>query len=89
MFLMNQWYAAALPRELTNKPLGRAICGQAIVMYRTASGRAVALDDRCPHRYAPLSAGTCAGENIQCPYHGIVLDRSKPGPRAIACSAAA
>ena len=29
MFLMNQWYAAALPRELTEKPIGRTICGQA------------------------------------------------------------
>ena len=46
MFLTNQWYAAALPRELTEKPIGRTICGQAIVMYRTASGQAVALDDR-------------------------------------------
>jgi vanillate O-demethylase monooxygenase subunit len=76
MFLMNQWYAAALPRELTETPIGRTICGQAIAMYRTASGQAVALDDRCPHRYAPLSAGVCRGENLQCPYHGIEFDPS-------------
>jgi vanillate O-demethylase monooxygenase subunit len=76
MFLMNQWYAAALPRELTEKPIGRTICSQAIVMYRTASGQVVALEDRCPHRYAPLSAGTCRGEIIQCPYHGIEFDPS-------------
>jgi phenylpropionate dioxygenase-like ring-hydroxylating dioxygenase large terminal subunit len=76
MFLMNQWYAAALPGELTEKPLGRTICGEAVVMYRTASGRPVALSDRCPHRYAPLSAGTCSGDNIICPYHGIVFDPS-------------
>ena len=74
MFLMNQWYAAALPSELTDKPLARTICGQAVVMYRAASGRSVALADRCPHRYAPLSAGTCSGDNIVCPYHGIVFD---------------
>ena len=76
MFLMNQWYAAALPSELTDKPLARTICGEAVVMYRTASGQPVALSDRCPHRYAPLSAGTCAGENIICPYHGIIFDSS-------------
>ncbi len=71
MFLMNQWYAAALSRELADKPLARTICDRAIVMFRTESGRAAALDDRCPHRYAPLSAGRCAGETIACGYHGI------------------
>src|SRR4051794_15208057 len=34
MFLMNQWYAAALPSELGDKPLARTICSKAIVMYR-------------------------------------------------------
>jgi len=39
MFLMNQWYAAGLPSELTDKPLARSICGEAIVMYRGAAGK--------------------------------------------------
>ena len=73
MFLMNQWYAAALPRELSSAPLARMICGKPIVMFRTASGIPAALDDRCPHRYAPLSAGSCAGETIACAYHGIAF----------------
>ncbi len=71
MFLMNQWYAAALGRELENEPLARTICDEAVVMFRTELGRAVALEDRCPHRYAPLSAGRCMGETIACGYHGI------------------
>jgi vanillate O-demethylase monooxygenase subunit len=74
MFLKNHWYAAALPRELSEKPLARTMCGEAVVMFRTASGRPVALEDRCPHRYAPLSAGRCAGETIACGYHGIAFD---------------
>ena len=65
MFLMNQWYAAALPGELTNKPIGRQICGEHIAMFRTASGRVAALEDRCAHRYAPLSGGVCIGETIR------------------------
>jgi vanillate monooxygenase len=76
MFLMNQWYAAALPDELTAKPMARQICGEHIALFRTASGRVAALEDRCAHRYAPLSAGVCIGENIRCPYHGIVFDAS-------------
>jgi len=74
MFLMNQWYAAALGKELTDRPLARTICGLPVVMFRTASGKVAALEDRCPHRYAPLSAGECAGETIACAYHGLEFD---------------
>jgi len=74
MFLMNQWYAAALSRELTDRPLARTFCDLPVVMFRTASGKVAALEDRCPHRYAPLSAGHCAGETIACAYHGIEFD---------------
>ena len=74
MFLMNQWYVAAVAEELTERPLARTFCGQPVVMFRTASGRAAALADRCPHRYAPLSAGRCVGETIVCAYHGIEFD---------------
>jgi vanillate O-demethylase monooxygenase subunit len=76
MFLKNQWYAAALPQELGATPLARTICGEPIVMFRTESGKPAALADRCPHRYAPLSAGRCAGETIACGYHGIEFDPS-------------
>src|SRR6185437_12883900 len=71
MFLMNQWYAAALGKELGPRPLARTICDVPVVMFRTETGKAAALDDRCPHRYAPLSAGECRGEIIACAYHGI------------------
>lgn len=33
-------------------------------------GRYYALDDRCPHRGAPLGAGHVAGERLFCPLHG-------------------
>lgn len=33
-------------------------------------GRLLALEDRCPHRLAPLSLGTVCGGELQCGYHG-------------------
>ncbi len=37
-------------------------------------GRYYALDDRCPHRGAPLSEGELEGETVVCPWHAAVFD---------------
>lgn len=76
MFLRNEWYVAALSRELGGRPLQRWILGEPLAMYRTASGRAVILGDRCPHRGAPLSSGEVSGETLACGYHGFTFDPS-------------
>lgn len=76
MYLRNEWYVAALTGELRDRPLQRWLLGQPFALYRTASGRAVALDDRCPHRGASISAGEIAGETLACGYHGFVFDPS-------------
>jgi len=74
MFLQNQWYVAANAEELTDKPLGRIICGEPVVLYRKQDGALAALRDRCPHRKLPLSLGTVIGDAIQCGYHGVRLN---------------
>jgi phenylpropionate dioxygenase-like ring-hydroxylating dioxygenase large terminal subunit len=76
MFLRNAWYVAAESRELLSTPLARTICGEPVVLYRTASGTATALEDRCCHRRAPLHKGTMVGEELQCGYHGFRFDTS-------------
>ena len=75
-FLTNIWYCAALSEEVVHKPLRRLICNEPIVMFRTESGKASALEDRCAHRQAPLSLGRVVGEQIQCMYHGFMFDCS-------------
>jgi phenylpropionate dioxygenase-like ring-hydroxylating dioxygenase large terminal subunit len=74
MFLQDCWYVAAFAAELVaGQPLARRICNKPVVIYRTAAGAPVALEDRCIHRGMPLSLGaTCDGDNIRCPYHGFV-----------------
>ncbi len=74
MFIRNTWYIVAEPNELGDKPLARTILGQSVVIFLTESGRPVALEDRCPHRFVPLSLGHVVGENIQCGYHGATFD---------------
>jgi vanillate O-demethylase monooxygenase subunit len=67
----NMWWVAARTDELTTTPLARWILEMPVVLYRTESGEPVALDDRCPHRWAPLSEGQVEGEELRCPYHGM------------------
>lgn len=74
-YVRNAWYVAAWSRDLEpNKPFGISILGEPVVLYRTESGRAVALEDRCVHRLAPLSLGRCEGERLRCMYHGLLFD---------------
>jgi vanillate O-demethylase monooxygenase subunit len=76
MFLRTCWYVAALAHEVTRfSTLARQLLGDRVVLFRTLDGEAVALEDRCPHRYAPLSAGRVGENGISCGYHGMSFDR--------------
>lgn len=70
-YLRNAWYAAAWSQELSVAPLGRTFLEEPVVLFRDELGRAVALADVCPHRFAPLSQGKLIGGSLQCPYHGL------------------
>ena len=75
-FLRNAWYMAGWSEELGQGLLPRRIAGRALVLYRGEDGAPAALDDRCPHRFAPLSRGRREGDAIVCGYHGLAFDRS-------------
>lgn len=73
--LREAWYAAALSTELTARaPLARVILEYPLVLWRSAGGRAVAMEDRCAHRNAALSKGAVFDGQLGCPYHGWVYD---------------
>jgi len=73
VYLHDAWYVAAWDHELSDTPLARTLLDQPLVLYRAADGRAVALEDRCCHRRAPLSVGKVIGNDIQCGYHGLTF----------------
>jgi vanillate O-demethylase monooxygenase subunit len=77
-YLRNAWYVAAWSEELTEGALiGRTILQEPIVVFRKANGDVAAIQDRCSHRFAPLSMGkVIGGDRIQCPYHGLEFDGS-------------
>ena len=75
IFLKNCWYVAAWDYELTtDKICARKILGQRVVMYRQQNGDSVALEDRCSHRFAPLSVGRLERDCVRCMYHGLLFD---------------
>lgn len=45
-----------------------------IAVFRTASNKVYALDDKCPHKGGPLSNGIQHDESITCPLHNWVFD---------------
>jgi phenylpropionate dioxygenase-like ring-hydroxylating dioxygenase large terminal subunit len=65
------WYIAAASRSLRRNTVLRVqILGEWLAVFRDAHGTAVALQDRCLHRCAPLSGGHVRHGVLQCAYHG-------------------
>lgn len=76
-YLRNTWYAAAHAQEVTVGALfHRRLLGDLVLMFRDESTRAVALEDRCPHRFAPLHLGKLKDGVVECPYHGLQFNSS-------------
>ena len=73
-YVSNAWYVVGWEEDLAPAtPLAITVLQQPLVLYRAASGRLVALEDRCVHRLAPLSLGRCEGDRLRCMYHGLLF----------------
>lgn len=74
-YLMQCWYVAAMSSEVDETgTFRRKIMGSNIMFYRNAAGEPIAMQDRCPHRFVPLSMGRREEDVIVCPYHGLKFD---------------
>jgi nitrite reductase/ring-hydroxylating ferredoxin subunit len=76
MALNEPWWAVARSEEVgSEKPINVDIGDQPVVLWRDAGDMVRALEDRCPHRRAPLSLGCILKTGmIQCGYHGWTYD---------------
>lgn len=72
--LRQAWHSLCRSNEVTDKPRSFVLLGERYVSYRSPQGHVRVFVDRCPHRFAPLSIGSCEGENLRCAYHGWVFD---------------
>ena len=70
-FVDNIWYFAAFAPKIKAGNMQRVtIAGHPVNLGRKRDGSLFALRDICPHRAAPLSAGTLTDDQVECPYHG-------------------
>ena len=72
MWVQDAWYVAAWTHEIeAGRIHARTIIDQPLALYRTGDGAIVAFEDRCCHRFAPLSLGRLEGDDLRCMYHGL------------------
>ena len=66
----------------STKPTPFTLLGQNVVIFRDGAGSWNVLEDKCPHRLAPLSEGRIEPSDgtLQCSYHGWRFDS---GGRAV------
>ena len=71
------WYWVIQSRELkAGKAKAVRLSGKELAIFRTESGKVVAMDAFCPHRGAHLAGGKVEGEGLRCHYHRWKFDES-------------
>ncbi|MGN6083734.1 Rieske 2Fe-2S domain-containing protein [Trinickia sp.] len=91
--LAQSWFVVARTSEVGTKPRAVTLLDRPLAIARDASGALFALDDCCPHRHVPLSAGRMTEQGLQCAYHGWTFAADGrcvaiPGLRSGACQPA-
>lgn len=73
--LRHAWFIACESAELPRGELrARTLLGERVALGRDSRDEAFALEDRCLHRCAKLSAGRIENDRVVCPYHGWAYD---------------
>ncbi len=70
---MKCWWVAGFSSEIGEELVGRWLCDTPVLLYRKSDGTVAAIEDRCPHRSAPLHLGCRRGDAVECGYHGFTF----------------
>lgn len=73
-FVRNSWYVAGRSADFEASLTALRLLGEDVVIFRGENGEPIALEDACPHRKLPLSAGSISGSTVVCGYHGLTFD---------------
>lgn len=72
--MSEEWHRAGSRSELgEGQTLGARVGGRDVCVV-LSGGKLYAVDDECPHAFAPLSSGMVEGETITCPLHQAVFN---------------
>jgi phenylpropionate dioxygenase-like ring-hydroxylating dioxygenase large terminal subunit len=89
--ILRYFHPVLAASKLKKKPVRVQIANQELVLFRDNLGQVGVLLDKCPHRFAPLSAGKVRPDGrLACPYHGWNFDKNGAGqnpsqPNMIRC----
>ncbi len=72
-FVRNNWYPVGFASRMGEGLHQRRMLGEDLVLWQQADGGFAALQDRCPHRFLPLSMGCLDRDTIRCGYHGMTF----------------
>src|SRR5690606_30928091 len=64
--LQDVWHAVCPSGFIKERPVSLRRFGYRLALWRGADGQVHALEDRCPHRGAPLSQGVTMGDRLSC-----------------------
>lgn len=74
-YIRNAWYMAAWAEEVPDHGfLTRKLLDRKWLLWREVAGGWSIIEDRCPHRFVPLSRGKFEDGRIACGYHGLTFD---------------
>lgn len=59
-----------IDRAVLVKQVTRDDQSWAVLLWRTRSGKVVAMDALCPHRRYPMNDAQLVGDAVECPVHG-------------------
>ena len=69
--IRNRWYCICPSAMVQDTPVAMTRLGEKLVAWRDGTGKVNLVQDRCPHRAAPLSFGCIIDGRLTCRYHGV------------------